>query len=103
MSREKFRIRKRRAKRLDHSLGLWLARKYGSRSRYSKPEIDKGCEDLGYRGVDDYLVAYTLFGDDLAPNMAGMDASASDMAAQVSEIVRDTGDAASVLLDDELF
>lgn len=58
----------RRAGRIQNELRLWLRSKYGTLQSYSKSEIDLGREALGFSGVEDALIAYTVFGPDLVPN-----------------------------------
>ena len=48
---------------------LWLRSHHGIRAGYSKDAINQGREELGFGSVEDALVAYTLFGGDLAPGM----------------------------------
>ena len=61
------RFRKRRVGRIRDELRQWLRSRHGLRAKYSQLQIDAGREDLGFDGIDDALIAYTLFGPDLVP------------------------------------
>ena len=60
-------FRKHRVVRIRDELRQWLRSRHGLRSQYSQQQIDAGREELGFGGVEDALVAYTLFGGDLVP------------------------------------
>jgi hypothetical protein len=76
---------------------LWLRSRYGLRAEYSQEEIDKGREDLGFGGVEDALVAYTLFGGDLMPDLP----FSADEIGEILEVAADGAmDAADLLIDD---
>jgi len=79
-------ISKRRVGRVRDELRQWLRSHHGLRTSYSKNEIDRGREDLGFGGIDDALVAYTLFGGDLMPGIADS-LGLSVTAEQISEII----------------
>jgi hypothetical protein len=77
-------ISPRRAARIRDEMRLWLRSRHGIQAAYSKQEIDHGREDLGFGGADDALIAYTLFGGELMPDMAdslGILVSPDDIAA----------------------
>ena len=63
-------LRKRRVGRIRDELRQWLRSRYGLHSQYSQEQIDAGREDLGFNGVADTLVAYSLFGSDLVPTFS---------------------------------
>ena len=65
------------------------------RTHYSRQQIDRGREELGFRSVDDALVAYTLFGSDLAPEFA----DSMGLAAAVDEINEVIGSVSEGVLD----
>ncbi len=60
-------FRKRWVRRIRDELRQWLRSRYGLRARYAQVQIDAGRQDLGFDGIDDALIAYTLFGSDLVP------------------------------------
>ncbi len=96
-------ITPRRVARLRDEMRQWLRSHYGIHATYAQNEIDRGREDLGFDGVEDALVAYTMFGGDLMPNIAeSLDVSVSLQ--EVNEIIgaASTGivDAADLLFDD---
>lgn len=86
-------ITPRRAWRIRDELRLWLRSRHGVRPQYSQEEIDRGREDLGFTGLEDALVAYTLFGGDLMPTVAES-LSLPVSAEEISEIVDALSDAA---------
>lgn len=75
-----------RARRIRDELRLWLRSRHGFRTAYSRQQIHRGARALGLDGADDLMLAYTLFGSDLAPTSeaaamiidTGWFASASD-------------------------
>jgi len=62
-------IAPRRTRRIRDEMRLWLRSRHGIRVGYAKDDIDRGREDLGFSSVEDTLIAYTLFGGDLMPDM----------------------------------
>jgi hypothetical protein len=96
-------ISPRRAARIRDEMRLWLRNRHGIRTTYSKSEIDAGREDLGFAGADDALIAYTLFGGELMPDMLDtidLPVSPDDIAA-IIEVASDSGlDAAEWLAED---
>ncbi len=60
---------RRRATRIRNELRLWLRSNFGHRISYAQKQIDIGREELGFRSADDALIAYSLFGADLSPNV----------------------------------
>ena len=61
----------RRVVRVRNEMRLWLRTNFGRRFSYSKREIDKGRQELGFNSADDAFVAYSLFGADLSPAKMG--------------------------------
>ena len=101
MSAEKIpRLRKRRASRIRTELGLWLSQNAGRSGRYSKLQIDRGREELGFTGLDDALVAYSLFGANLLPDFLSLQ-GLSDYQAEIEAEIDAVVDAAGLgILDD---
>ncbi len=96
-------IAPRRAGRIRDEMRLWLRSRHGVRAEYSKEEIDRGREDLGFGSVEDALIAYTLFGGDLMPAiMDSLESSVSvDQIATIVEALPDgILDATDLLADD---
>ena len=97
------RIAPARIRRIRDEMRLWLRSRHGIRPGYTKDVIDQGREDLGFGSVEDTLVAYTLFGGDLAPGMLdslGLVASPGDIAT-ISESSADSAIEVADLLGDE--
>lgn len=93
----------RRTRRIRDEMRQWLRSRHGIRAGYSKKEIDRGREDLGFDSVEDAFIAYTLFGGDLMPEMVdSLDASisADEIAAIVDAIPDELFDATDLLVDD---
>ena len=93
----------RRVARIRDEMRLWLRSHHGIRAGYSMEAIDEGREDLGFGGVEDALVAYTLFGGDLAPGMVdslSLIVSADETATIIAAIPDDIIDVADLLGDD---
>jgi hypothetical protein len=92
------RFRKRRVARIRDELRQWLRSQFGIRTQYSQQQIDAGREELGFDGVDDTLIAYTLFGADLLPAFSdslGLTVSAeelSELAAAADESLTEMAD-----------
>lgn len=61
----------RRVARIRNELRAWLRTRHGIRRGYVREQIDLGREELGFRSTDDALIAYTFFGPDLLPGIAG--------------------------------
>jgi len=76
---------------------LWLRSRYGLRAEYSQEEIDNGREDLGFSGVEDALVAYTLFGGDLMPDLPLSAEEISELLEAAADGIMDVAD---LLVDD---
>jgi hypothetical protein len=91
------RITPRRAGRIRDEMRLWLRSQYGLRAEYSQEEIDNGREDLGFSGVEDALVAYTLFGGDLMPDLP---LSAEEIGELLEAAADGVMDVADLLVDD---
>lgn len=88
------RFRKRRVRRIRDELRQWLRSRYGLRARYAQVQIDAGRQDLGFDGIDDALIAYTLFGPDLLPGFSdslGLALSAEDFGDMMSIATEDLG------------
>ena len=59
----------RRMERIRNEMRLWLRTHCGQRLSYLQKDIDNGCEELGFKSVDDAFIAYSVFGADLAPTV----------------------------------
>lgn len=93
----------RRAGRIQNELRLRLREKYGVLDAYSKLEIDSARETLGFRSVDDALVAYSLFGPDLVPGfLASVETSisAEELTDAIDALERGIGDIADFFGDE---
>ena len=87
---KKPRFRKRRAARIRTELGLWLSQHGAGGDTFSKAQIDRGREELGFTGVDDAMVAYTFFGTNLLPDLLeieGMSALQAEIEAELESIL----------------
>ena len=96
------RFKKRRAARIRNELRQWLRSEYGVRTQYSRAQLDRGREELGFGGVDDPLIANTLFGSDLVPAFAdsmGLSVSADDISEIIGAASDLAEDAAELLVD----
>jgi hypothetical protein len=62
--------------------------------RSAQVQIDAGRQDLGFDGIDDALIAYTLFGPDLVPassDSLGLALSTEDIDDMMSLATEDLG------------
>ena len=90
----------KRTRRIRDEMRLWLRSHHGIRTGYPQDAIDQGREDLGFSGVEDALIAYTLFGGDLMPGMVellDLDVSANEIAAIVEALPGDLADVVDLL------
>ena len=90
-------------RRIRDELRLCLRSRHGIRAGYSKQDIDQGQEDLGFGSIEDTLIAYTLFGGDLMPEMVSsleLPLSADQIAAIVEAVPDGIFDATELLVDD---
>lgn len=95
----------RRAGRIQNELRLWLRERYGVQDSYAKSEIDIGMESLGFRSLDDALIAYTFFGPDLVPGfLASLDTTFSpeDLTGVIDALNHDTADIAGLFGDGDV-
>ncbi len=99
-------ISRQRVQRLGQDLGLWLQARFGGQPPYDKNQIDEACRHHGYQDLDDLLVAYSLFGSNLVPDLAlsaGLETAATDIEAEIAGLIDADDDAISTMADDELF
>lgn len=95
-------ITTRRAARIRDELRLLLRSRHGIRTRYSREEIDRGREDLGFGSAEDALVAYTVFGGDLMPDIAdslGLSGAVDEIGDLIEAISDSATDTAALLVD----
>ena len=95
-------ITTRRAARIRDELRLLLRSRHGIRMRYSREEIDRGREDLGFGSAEDALVAYTVFGGDLMPDIAdslGLSGAVDEIGELVEAISDSATDTTALLAD----
>lgn len=84
-------LKKRRINRVRDEMRVWLRRHHGYRVEYTRADIDNGREELGFDGVEDALVAYTLFGGDFAPSFASSLGFSMDDVSLVVHSMMDAG------------
>jgi hypothetical protein len=96
-------IAPRRIRRIRDEMRLWLRSRHGFRAGYSQREIDRGREDLGFGSIEDTLIAYTLFGGDLMPELLDsleLGISADEIAAIVAVAPDGLFDPTDLLVED---
>ncbi len=106
MTRRQLEISRQRLRRLRQDLGLWLQNRYGGQPPYERNQIDKACEQLGLQGLDDLMVAYSLFGSNLVPDLivdAGLETAATEIKAELEILIDDDSDVIDTMADDALF
>lgn len=97
------RIAPQRTRRIRDEMRLWLRSRHGIRVGYAKDDIDRGREDLGFSSVEDAVIAYTLFGADLMPDMVDsleLTLAADDIAAIFAASPGGLFEATDLLVDD---
>ncbi len=105
MKPSRLNIRSRRLERLRQEVGLWLSETFGSGEQYSKSQIDTACAHNGYGSLDDLLIAYSLFGSDLLPDIIdaeNLDFSQAEIETEVSRIVAELESVFESLSGDEV-
>lgn len=106
MSSRHLEISRQRVQRVRQDLGLWLRARFGGQPPYDKDQIDAACRHHGCQELDDLMVAYSLFGSNLLPDLivdAGLEKAATEIQAEIETLIDDGDDVIVTMADDSLF